>query len=171
MRKTSAPKPVVNIAEAPLQELTSPKAKFRAKLARLGPMLGTEKLGAMLTIVEPGKSAFPFHAHHAIEELFFIVEGTGSYRYGDQTFPVRSGDLLAAPTGGAAQAHQIVNTGDARLVFLAISTMDPVDIVEYPKTGKLRVYAQGEATDAARARLNHVMRRGSAVDLYDGEEE
>lgn len=171
MSETRGPKPVVNIAEAALQDLASPKAKFQAKLARLGPVLGAERLGAMLTVLEPGKRAFPLHAHHAIEEMFFIVEGTGSYRYGDQTFSIRQGDLLAAPTGGAERAHQIVNTGAGRMVFLAFSTIDPVDIVEYPDSGKLRVYAQGGMAEVADARLNHVMRHGPAVDLYEGEED
>ena len=35
----------------------SPNEKFKAKLGRMGPALGAEKLGAMLTIVEPGKIA------------------------------------------------------------------------------------------------------------------
>ncbi len=170
MSEARAPKPIINVAEAPLQELTSPKAKFQAKLARLGPLLGTEKLGAMLTILEPGKCAFPFHAHHAIEELFYIVEGTGSYRYGDKTYTIRQGDLLTAPTGGTARAHQIVNTSDGRLVFLAVSTMDAVDIVEYPSSGKMRVYARGEA-GAAETGLNRVVRRDPTVDFYEGEEE
>lgn len=34
----------------------SPKGKLKAKLGRMGPRLGARKLGAMLTILEPGKA-------------------------------------------------------------------------------------------------------------------
>jgi uncharacterized cupin superfamily protein len=34
-------------------------------------------IGANLTRVPPGKAAFAFHQHHANEEYFFILSGTG----------------------------------------------------------------------------------------------
>ena len=159
--------PILNLADAELTEFASPSGKFSAKLARLGPLLGCEKLGAMLTVLEPGKAAFPFHAHHAIEELFVILEGEGTYRHGDHEHAIKAGDVIAAPAGGADTAHQVVNTGAAPLKLLAISTMDAVDIVEYPDSGTVRLYDRG-AGDAPR--LNHVAKKGDAVDLHEAEE-
>ena len=50
--------------------------------------------------------------HCVNEEMFLILEGRGSLRYGANTYPVRAGDLIACPTGGAKTAHQLVNDSD-----------------------------------------------------------
>lgn len=160
MTAQSASGPVLNIDAAPLGEHASPDGAFKARHARMGPLIGCEKLGVMLTVLEPGARAFPLHAHHAIEELFFIVEGEGAYRCAGETHRVRAGDVLAAPTGGGDTAHQIVNTGNGVLKFLAVSTMDAVDVVDYPELGKRRVYAE-------RHGLNDISPLSATVALYE----
>lgn len=170
MTRSNDPKPVLNIDDADLVDFASPGGKFKAKLGRMGPALGAEKLGAMLTILEPGKRAFPFHRHHAIEEMFYIIEGAGEYRYGDEAFPVKPGDLLSAPVSEGAKAHQIVNIGSATLKFLAFSTMDPVDIVEYPDSDKFRAYSAGESGDPREAQFNYLVAKGDEADFFAGEE-
>lgn len=163
-------KPVLNIAEAALMDFGSPGGKFKARLGRMGPALGMEKLGAMLTIVEPGKRAFPFHVHHAIEEAFYVIEGVGEYRFGEEIFPIRAGDLLAAPTGGPERAHQIVNTGDQPLKYLAFSTMDEVDIVQYPDSGKFLAFASEDGSPQT-ARMRHIGREDQSAGYFDGEDD
>lgn len=162
--------PVMNIDAAELMDFASPNGKFESKLGRMGPALGAEKLGAMLTIVEPGKRAFPFHVHHAIEEMFFIIEGSGEYRFGDEIYPIRKGDLLAAPTGGPERAHQIVNTGRETLKYLAFSTMDEVDIVEYPDSDKFLAFASEDGTPQT-ARMRHIGRKDATAGYFDGEDD
>jgi uncharacterized cupin superfamily protein len=110
--------------------------RFGAKVARIAPHLGAKKLGYNLTVVEPGKRAFPFHNHHANEEMFYVIEGTGMLRFGKDEFPLRAGDVIACPPGGPEVAHQIVNTGTAELKYLAVSTMIDTDIWQYPDSGK-----------------------------------
>ena len=166
---TDSPKPILNIADVDLMDFGSPKGKFKAKLGRMGPSLGAQKLGAMLTIVEPGKRAFPFHAHHAIEEMFFIIEGEGEYRFGSDTYPIKPGDVLSAPTGGADRAHQIINTGTEILKYLSVSTMDKVDAVEYPDSDKLLVFASEDGTPQ-NARMQHIGSKSQTVGYFEGEE-
>ncbi len=163
-------RPILNIADVELMDFGSPKGKFKAKLGRMGPVLGARKLGAMLTILEPGKRAFPFHRHHAIEEMFYILEGTGLYRYGEAEYPIRPGDLLSAPVGEGTEAHQVVNTGKATMKFLAFSTMDPVDIVEYPDSSKARMYSAGASGDPRSARLNRLIGDVEEAKFFEGEE-
>lgn len=162
-------KPVLNIDDAELMDWGSPSGKFKCQLGRIGPVVGAGKLGCMLTIIEPGKRAFPFHRHHAIEEMFYIIEGTGDYRYGDETYPVKPGDLLAAPVGETGKAHQIVNTGAEPLKFLAVSTMDALDIVEYPDSNKMLAFASEDGTPQT-ARMRYMTRKDSPADYYDGED-
>lgn len=163
-------RPILNIDDAELMDFASPNGKFQAKLGRMGPVLGAEKLGCMLTIVEPGKRAFPFHVHHAIEEMFYIIEGEGEYRFGEETHPIKQGDLLAAPCGEAERAHQIVNTGNATLKYLAFSTMDKVDAVEYPDSNKFLVFASEDGTPQT-ARMRHIGRKDQTADYFDGEDD
>ena len=125
----SAPQRIVNIAELALQDGGNGKG-FQAKLGRAGPLLGLKRLGCSLTVVPPGKRAWPFHRHHVTDELFYIVSGSGEVRLDDQTLAVRAGDLVASPAG--AEAHQILNTGASELRYLAISDINTVDIIEYP---------------------------------------
>lgn len=88
--------PVRNIDSAELMDFMSPKGKFAAMLCRMGPSIGAEKLGACYTVLEPGKKSFPFHAHHVNEEMMFVIEGEGEYRFGAEIYTVRAGDLIAA---------------------------------------------------------------------------
>lgn len=71
----------------------------------------------------PGKRAWPFHNHRVNEEMFFVLEGGGEVRIGEDTFPIKKGDVIAHPPGEADTAHQIVNTSNAELKYLAICTM------------------------------------------------
>ena len=98
-------------------------------------MLGLSGLGCTLTVVPPGKRAYPFHRHHVFSELFYILAGSGEVRLDDRTLPVRAGDLIASPAG--AEAHQIINTGQDELRYLAISDMDQVDVIDYPDSKKM----------------------------------
>ncbi|MDX1661172.1 MAG: hypothetical protein R3326_05230, partial [Gemmatimonadota bacterium] len=49
-------------------------------------------------------------------------------------------DVIACPPG-TDSAHQILADGDDPEEFLAVSTMEEPEVVEYPDTGELRVLA------------------------------
>jgi uncharacterized cupin superfamily protein len=163
-------KSAINIADAPVRDIRHGE-KYAAKLARIGPLIGAKKLGCQLHIVPPGKRAFPRHAHHANEEMFFIVEGSGTCRIGEEVFAVRAGDVIAAPAGGGPAAHQIVNTSAAELRYLAFSTRLDPDVVEYPDSGKISVASMvPEDGGLKAARVVHIWRPGAELDYYDGED-
>ena len=114
-------KPVVNVDDLDLNDFGHGE-KFGAKLGQIGALIGAEAMGCMLIVVEPGKAAFPFHVHHANEEMFVILEGSGEYRFGEAVHDIRAGDVLAAPAGGPDVAHQITNTGSSTMKYLGLST-------------------------------------------------
>jgi uncharacterized cupin superfamily protein len=159
-------RPVVHIDEVPLLDRGNGK-QFAVKWGRVGPLLGLNGLGCAVHVVPPGKKAFPFHRHHVMDELFFIVSGSGDYRFGEETFPVRAGDLVAAPAG--AKAHQLINTGSGDLRYLGISTMGGVDLVDYPDSKKIAVAAGIKNADFKTATYAAVGRMQPA-DYYDGED-
>jgi uncharacterized cupin superfamily protein len=159
-------KPVINVEDVTLAE-RSHGARFQVKLARVGPQVGLTKLGCSVHVVPPGKRAWPRHAHHESDEIFYIVSGTGEYRFGSDSFPVREGDLLGAPAGKTA--HQIVNTGKCDLRYLAISTIGSFDVVEYPDSGKFGVAAGMQNADFKTATFVQMSRTGASLDYWEGE--
>jgi uncharacterized cupin superfamily protein len=99
--------------------------------------------------VPPGKAAFPLHHHHANEERFLILSGTGVLRVGTVTWPVNPQDYIVNLPGGPNSAHQLVNSGHEDLVYLAISTMQVPEVAGYPESGKTGArLGMGEAPES-----------------------
>ncbi len=121
-------------------------ASTRRAAAPSAKHIGARDLGYNLTVLPPGKMQCPFHSHHGEEEMFFILEGEGELRFGDERYPLRRNDVIACPTGGAEVAHQIVNTGTTPMRYLAISTVADLDACEYPDSGKVSVKASRQAS-------------------------
>jgi uncharacterized cupin superfamily protein len=159
-------KPIINIDDVPLADRGNGK-QFVVKHARVAPMLGLQALGCSVHVVPPGKKAFPFHRHHVMDELFYIVSGSGQYRYGEETMPVRAGDIVAAPAG--TKAHQLINTGSEDLRYLGISSGGNVDIVDYPDSKKVAMAAGVKNADFKTATYAAVGRM-NATDYFDGED-
>ena len=133
-------KHTVNLDELEFARVICHGDDFEAKMARVSPLIGGVKLAYNVTDVPPGKRAFPFHNHHANEQLFFILEGEGVLRFGEERCPVRPGDFIACPSGGPEAAHQLINTGRADLRYLAISESPEADVVQYPDSGKFGAF-------------------------------
>ena len=160
-------KPIINIADVELQPRPPERApsgpaaeRFDARVGQIAAKIGAKKLGYNLTVVPPGKRAFPFHSHRAQEEMFFILEGTGEVRIGTERFPIRGGDIIACPTGGPETAHQIMNTGKTELRYLAVSTRTAAEICEYPDSGKIAGFGDG---------VRFVFRAGEQAGYWEGE--
>jgi uncharacterized cupin superfamily protein len=102
-----------------------------------------------------------------IEEMFVILSGEGEYRFGEQTYPLQSGDVLAAPAGKSP--HQIINTGRGELRYLGISTIGSVDVCEYPDSGKVASAAGIKNADFRTATFVQISRMGEKLDYWEGE--
>jgi uncharacterized cupin superfamily protein len=159
-------KPIINIDDVPLADRGNGR-QFVLKWARVSPTLGLVNLGCAVHVVPPGKKAFPFHRHHAMDELFYVIDGEGQYRWGDDTLPVKAGDLVAAPAG--TRPHQLINTGKQDLRYLGISSMAATEVVDYPDSGKIGVMAgvrDGDFKTATYAGVGWMQK----ADYFDGED-
>jgi uncharacterized cupin superfamily protein len=156
---------IVNVEDIPLADNGNGQ-QFVAKIGRAGPRIGSTGLGCTLTVIQPGKRAYPFHRHHVTDELFFILSGSGEYRIDDKKLPLKKGDLVGAPAG--KEAHQIVNTSSSELRFLAFSTIGAFDVVEYPDTGKMAVAAGIKNADFRTATYK-ALGRVKPADYFEGE--
>ena len=157
--------PILNIADAESRSVTNGDM-FEARLAPLAERVGGRNIGANVTTVPPRKAAFPLHHHHGNEEHFFIISGAGILRLGAATHAVKPGDYIVTPLGGGELAHQLVNTGAADLVYLALSTKCLPEVVGYPDSGKTGVAAEG----MAQRRFLVEDRFRDTVTYYDGED-
>ncbi|MDF0599449.1 cupin domain-containing protein [Psychromarinibacter sp. C21-152] len=163
--------PVVNVHDAEgFPSGPEGSDRFGATIAPLTDALGMRGLGAMYVTVEPGRRAFPFHNHLGNDEMFVVLEGEGTYRFGEQEYEVRAGDVCSAPRGGPEAAHQLINTGDRPLKYLGISTLNDPDIMEYPDSGKFAALAIAPGDSFMAAHLKHVGRREDAREYFEGEE-
>jgi uncharacterized cupin superfamily protein len=164
----SEPKsPILNIADADLQERPpDPKmpSGFAGKFARISSVVGGRQLGYNLTVVPPGKRAFPLHSHRRNDEMFFILEGEGTLRFGDRTYPLKKGDVVGCPAGGPEFAHQIINSGAGELRYLSVSGNELPEICDYPDSGKTGFFS-GEPGKFSRA----LARTDPALGYWDGE--
>lgn len=139
---------------------------FTSKSGQISDHIGARKLGYGLTVLPPGKANCPFHNHHGEEEMFFIVEGEGTLRFGDKTYPIRKHDVIACPPGGRDVAHQIINTGTTELRYLSLSDHLELEIAEYPDSNKLLAYAGKRGARTVRKMFRS---ESGDVDYYDRE--
>lgn len=115
---------------------------FENRRRKLAAAAGGSELGCSLTEVPPGKTAWPFHAHLGNEEAIYVLEGHATLRLGDRQHPLKPGDYVALPARADA-AHQVINTSAAVFRYLAISTMNPTDVIAYPDSKKHGIRAGG----------------------------
>lgn len=141
--------------------------KHRARRTRFGGAAGNRQLGGSLMEVPPGAIAYPQHFHCANEEAIYVLSGTGIARIGDARVPVRAGDWIAYPVG-PAHAHQMINDGDAPLVYLAIATDHHCDVLGYPDSNKVAAWAEDESEQTW---IRQFVRAGDSLDYWDGEPE
>jgi uncharacterized cupin superfamily protein len=156
---------IMNVDAVTWDEIGDGKS-IAARRGLISKALGSTGLGCSIIAIPPGKRAFPFHRHHVIHEMFFILSGEGVTRIGEESFPIRAGDLIAAPAG--AEPHQIINTGAVDLEYLAFSTTGEVDIVEYPDSGKMAAAAGIKNADFATATYK-VLGRITPMAYYEDE--
>jgi uncharacterized cupin superfamily protein len=137
-RGASVIKPVINVSQAMTH--TSACGKFFAySMTELASALGAHAIGANITRVPPGKAAFPFHHHYANEEHFFVLSGVGVLRHGPDIHEIKKDDYIVNLAGGPDRAHQLINTGNEDLVYLAISTNVIPEVWGYPDSSKTGV--------------------------------
>ncbi len=130
----------------------------------LGRAAGSVKTGLRLFDVPAGKLLNPPHAHSAEEEIFVVLDGTGTLELwprapsgGEhQQHSLRRGSVVARPAG-SGRAHAL--RADANgLRVLAYGTRDPRDVTYYPRSGKVNIRGIG------------LVGRIEVLDYWDGED-
>jgi len=137
---------------------------YESLAARLGTGTAARKLGASIDTVAPGKRSCPYHFHHAQEEMFVVLEGSGTLRVAGEMLPLRAGDMVFIPPG-PQYPHQIINTSEQALKYLSISTRESPEICEYPDSDKYLAMATPDGT----SRFSAIQRPGASLDYWEDE--
>ena len=91
---------------------------------------GSEKMGARLWRLPP-KSANTLHKHIRAEEFYFVLEGTGRLRVGDETLTVpRHGGVWVGPDA----LRQVFNDTDAEVLWLIIGAPEELEFLQGSKS-------------------------------------
>ena len=86
---------------------------------------GSENMGARLWRMPP-KSASTLHKHRRTEEFYFVLEGTGRLRVGEETLTVpQYGGVLVGPD----QLRQVFNDTDAEVLWLIIGAPEETEFL------------------------------------------
>jgi mannose-6-phosphate isomerase-like protein (cupin superfamily) len=91
---------------------------------------GSENLSARLWRY-PSKSAGTLHKHIRQEEFYFVLEGTGRMRVGEETLTVpRYGGVLVGPD----QLRQVFNDTDAEALWLIVGAPEELELLPTAQT-------------------------------------
>ena len=125
---------------------------------RLAKIVNSKYLQFDIRSLDPGKFSFPYHFHHASEELFMIISGEATLRTPEGFEKVGNGDLVFFETGPGS-AHQLYNHGSVPCVYLDIRASTGMDVTQYPDSNKLNILP-----------LMEVFEKSAKVDYFHGEE-
>jgi len=74
-------------------------------------------LGMWDTTIERGTAVTP-HVHKDVEEVYYILEGSGEMRIGDEKRLVGAGDVIYIPS---EKVHALIQVGEKNLRFITAS--------------------------------------------------
>ena len=81
----------------------------------------SDRIMVGINAFEPGQE-HELHTHQDMDKVYQVLEGNGLFLLEGRELPMEAGTLLVAPEG---VSHGIRNTGDGRLVVLAILAPAP----------------------------------------------
>jgi uncharacterized cupin superfamily protein len=140
-----------------------------ARRARIGRQAGCSGLGLSLYQLEPGSAGWPYHLHHANEEMLLVLSGTPTLRTPDGERELAPGAVVAFPRGRAG-AHRVENRGDAPARYLILGEMNKPEVAEYPDSGKLLAMTRAPGGIGDEDELAAWFRLEDQVDYWEGEE-
>lgn len=159
----------VNTDDVTWRERRSPTGKFHMFRRDLSRALRAEAAGPApkdappfeveLVRLPAGAANYPFHSHSAEWECYLVLTGAGTLRTASERVPLVPGDCVVCPPH---DAHQIINDGDADLLYYVIANTAPSDVWYYPDSDKWGfTLANGD---------DFYFRTPTEVSYYDGEE-
>lgn len=124
-----------------------------AEVRRLGAAAGSVRAALNHVRLAPGRRGAPPHCHALEEELFLVLEGTGTLALGEDEHPLTTGDVVGRPPGTGVP--HTITAGQAGLTYLVYGTRVPGDSVWNPSARRQRLLPRGRQDPPARPRGHH----------------
>src|SRR5262245_52958564 len=112
--------------------------------ARLLDRSGRPRLVAAVWELDPGARSPHYHAHHAAEEMLFVLGGEPTLRTPDGEVTLAEGDVVHFPTG-VRGAHQVRNDSSGVVRYVMVGSHSRFDAVEYIDESRVVVYSLAES--------------------------
>jgi uncharacterized cupin superfamily protein len=125
---------------------------------RMGTAANSKNLVFDLRMLNPGQFSFPYHFHHASEEMMMVINGTMTLRSPRGFEIMGPGDIVFFETGESG-AHQFYNHSEEPCTYLDVRTLFGIDISEYPDSGKVNLVP-----------FMHLYEKDKKVSYFEGEE-
>ena len=94
---------------------------FAAEKMKKVNLFTTERMFCDVYCFEPGQEQTP-HAHAGSDKVYYVLQGKGQVRVGDETKELGPGDIALAPSGAE---HGVRNPGPERLTVLVYMAPKP----------------------------------------------
>lgn len=150
-------RPVINAFAVTVEGDAEDPPGYRARMARVGPRLEAEMLGASVYELDPGESICPYHYEGGNEEWLLVLAGHPLLRHPGGEEILGPGDLVCF-TDRPEGAHKLTGAGEETVRLIFLSTMHEPATCVYPDSGKIGVWPPGK-----------LFREADAVDYWDGE--
>ncbi|MHB8692375.1 MAG: cupin domain-containing protein [Solirubrobacteraceae bacterium] len=152
------PASIVNVQA--VQSRTIDRGRTSAVRRDLGRAVGSRSTGLKHAVIAPGMESSPPHCHSVEEELFVVLDGSGTvvlgHGDGAEELELRAGNVVSRPAGTGI-AHCFL-AGPDGLTALAYGTREPSDLCYYPRSNKISFRGIG------------VIGRIERLDYSDGED-
>jgi len=153
----------VNVYNVELTRDEDDPKGYEAGYVRLGPLLGSERLGATVYELEQGNSNCPYHYEYGNEEWLLVLSGKLTVRHPGGETELGPGDLACFPNGPDG-AHKLTNKDTEPVRLVMFSTKVDPSMAVYPDSDKIGAWPQPGGSDD-----KLMVRRESNVDYWDRE--
>jgi quercetin dioxygenase-like cupin family protein len=85
-------------------------------IVKTSPEKGSKNLMTVVTTMIPGKGT-GLHYHQNADEVFYVIEGTGTAVLGDSTYSIEEGDLIFIPKNIDHKVRKNDSTGFLKVLF------------------------------------------------------
>ena len=96
-------------------------AAFSAEKMKKVNLFDTERMFCDVYGLSPGQEQTA-HAHTGSDKVYYVIDGTGRFRVGDEEREVGGGTAILAPAGAS---HAVRNLGPDRLTLLVFMAPKP----------------------------------------------
>ncbi|MEY2506100.1 MAG: hypothetical protein QOH01_429 [Verrucomicrobiota bacterium] len=156
----------INVKDVTEESWSSPKGKFGGASKEISIALGRQPFSTdlrerhpfdvELTRIPPGKTPYPYHAHSAQWEFYYVLSGKGVVRHQGGTTAIETGDALVFPP---EEPHTFANDSTEDLVMFIIADNPIGESAYYPDSKKWLVRSP-----------ERKLMGGESLEYYDGEE-